>query len=77
MLGRPAGSDCIESIVCSFIENELILTWFRVSSRPVHLFEKRSFSFLVISQLVLKGGREEPGGNLYFSSLANKPCSKM
>lgn len=77
MFGRPATLGSIESTVCSFIEIGLVLTWFRVSSRPVCLFEKLSFCFLVIFQLVLEGGREEPTRNLYLSSLANKSRSKM
>lgn len=75
--GRPATWRCIESMVCSFSANELGLAWFRVSSRPVCLFEKPSFSFVVIFQLILEGGREEPRRNLYLSFLANKSCSKM
>lgn len=47
MLGRSDASGSIDSIGCGFIEIELVLTWFRVSSRPVCLLEKPSFSFLV------------------------------
>lgn len=54
--GASATLSSLESVGCSFIENKIVLIWLGVSSRPVCLFEKPSFSALLLIGIERWGG---------------------